>query len=50
MSSVKVKALTLTNNLLSENQRIKRAQNITKIIYSETRDKIEIIDIKFMIF
>ena len=50
ISTVKVKALTLTNSWLYENKRIKRALTITKIIYSESIEKMEFNDIKFVIF
>ena len=33
-----------------QNQRIKRCQKVTKIIYSESIEKIEFIDIRFVIF
>ena len=42
--------MTLTNSCHSKNQRIKRAENVTKIIYSETRAKMKFIDIKLVIF
>ena len=50
ISTVKVKALTLTNSGLSKNQRVKRAENIKKIIYSKSTEKMEFIDIKFVNF
>ena len=49
-SKVKVKALTLTNSRCSVKSENQRCQKITKIIYLETREKIEFINIEFVIF